>query len=206
MSTEKNIIPDGYMADRKGRLVPIEQVSPFDQEMDAFVRAQVKEAELESARIKAFKNQSFDDCYAWLDLVAEKYDRQRGGLKGNVTFSTFDGSQQIRIAVQDSLTFGPELQVAKDIIDECLSEWSEGANKNLKAIVNDAFAVDQEGKLNTGRILSLRRIKIDDPRWLQAMDCISESLQVAVSKTYIRFLKKDAEGKMTSIPIDIAAV
>lgn len=206
MSTEKNIIPEGYMADRKGRLVPIEQVSPFDQEMDAFVRAQVKEAELESARIKAFKNQSFDDCYAWLDLVAEKYDRQRGGLKGNVTFSTFDGSQQIRIAVQDSLTFGPELQVAKDIIDECLSEWSEGANKNLKAIVNDAFAVDQEGKLNTGRILSLRRIKIDDPRWLQAMDCISESLQVAVSKTYIRFLKKDTEGKMISIPIDIAAV
>lgn len=206
MSTEKNIIPEGYMADRKGRLVPVEQVSLFDIEMDAFVRAQVKEAEEESDRIRDFKHKSFDDCYAWLDLVAEKYDRQRGGLKGNVTFSSFDGSQQIRIAVQDSLTFGPELQVAKDIIDECLSEWSEGANKNLKAIVNDAFAVDQEGKLNTGRILSLRRIKIDDPRWLTAMDCISESLQVAVSKTYIRFLKKDEAGKMTSIPIDIAAV
>ncbi|WP_282677134.1 DUF3164 family protein [Serratia marcescens] len=201
-----NTIPEGYMADRKGRLVPVEQVSPFDIEMDAFVRAQVKEAEDESERIKAFKNKSFDDCYAWLDLVAEKYDRQRGGLKGNVTFSSFDGSQQIRIAVQDSLTFGPELQVAKDIIDECLSEWSEGANKNLKAIVNDAFAVDQEGKLNTGRILSLRRIKIDDPRWLKAMDCISESLQVAVSKTYIRFFKKDSSGELNSIPINIAAV
>ncbi|MBH3230786.1 DUF3164 family protein, partial [Serratia marcescens] len=188
------------------RLVPVEQVSPFDIEMDAFVRAQVKEAEDESERIKAFKNKSFDDCYAWLELVAEKYDRQRGGLKGNVTFSSFDGSQQIRIAVQDSLTFGPELQVAKDIIDECLSEWSEGANKNLKAIVNDAFAVDQEGKLNTGRILSLRRIKIDDPRWLKAMDCISESLQVAVSKTYIRFFKKDSSGELNSIPINIAAV
>ncbi|WP_223182068.1 DUF3164 family protein, partial [Serratia marcescens] len=96
-----NTIPEGYMADRKGRLVPVEQVSPFDIEMDAFVRAQVKEAEDESERIKAFKNKSFDDCYAWLDLVAEKYDRQRGGLKGNVTFSSFDGSQQIRIAVQD---------------------------------------------------------------------------------------------------------
>ncbi|HEM7588909.1 TPA: DUF3164 family protein, partial [Serratia marcescens] len=39
-----NTIPEGYMADRKGRLVPVEQVSPFDIEMDAFVRAQVKEA------------------------------------------------------------------------------------------------------------------------------------------------------------------
>lgn len=132
MTTEiakDNGVPEGYMKDRKGRLVPIEQVSPFDIEMDAFVRAQVKEAEEESQRIKAFKNRSFDNCYAWLDLVAEKYGRQRGGMKGNVTFPSFDGSQQITIAVQDSLTFGPELQVAKDIIDECLSEWSEGARE-----------------------------------------------------------------------------
>ncbi|MBH1918477.1 DUF3164 family protein, partial [Serratia marcescens] len=41
---------------------------------------------------------------------------------------------------------------------------------------------------------------------IKAMDCISESLQVAVSKTYIRFLKKDETGKMNSIPINIAAV
>lgn len=199
-------IPEGYMADRKGRLVPTEQVSPFDLEMDAFVRSLVEEAVTESVRIKVFKNKAFDDCYAWLDLVAEKYNRQRGGMKGNVSFSSFDGSQQIRIAVQDSLTFGPELQIAKDIIDECLNEWSEGADKKLKSVITDAFQVDQEGKLNTGRILSLRRIKIDDPRWTQAQDCISESLLVAVSKTYIRFLKKDDEGKLVSIPLDIAAV
>ncbi|STU38454.1 Protein of uncharacterised function (DUF3164) [Klebsiella pneumoniae] len=82
MTTEiakNNGVPEGYMKDRKGRLVPIEQVSPFDIEMDAFVRAQVKEAEEESQRIKAFKNKSFDNCYAYLDLVAEKYGRQRGG-------------------------------------------------------------------------------------------------------------------------------
>ncbi|MBH1918469.1 DUF3164 family protein, partial [Serratia marcescens] len=41
---------------------------------------------------------------------------------------------------------------------------------------------------------------------LKAMDCISESLQVAVSKTYIRFFKKDSSGELNSIPINIAAV
>ncbi|ELX2304352.1 DUF3164 family protein [Yersinia enterocolitica] len=194
------------MLDRKSRLVPISQVSDFDLEMDAFVRAQVAGAIEENARIKAFKSKSFDECYAWLDLVAEKYGKTRGGLKGNVTFPSYDGSEQIRIAVQDSLTFGPELQIAKDLIDECLNEWSEGANENLRAIILDAFAVDKEGQLNTGRILSLRRIKIDDPRWHQAMEAISESLQVAVSKTYINFRRKNADGKLVNIPIDIAAV
>ncbi|BFI48141.1 MULTISPECIES: DUF3164 family protein [Yersinia pseudotuberculosis complex] len=202
----KKVLPEGYMVDRKSRLVPISQVSDFDLEMDAFVRAQVAEAIEESARIKAFKSKSFDECYAWLDLVAEKYGKTRGGLKGNVTFASYDGSKQIRIAVQDSLTFGPELQIAKDLIDECLNEWSEGANENLRAIILDAFAVDKEGQLNTGRILSLRRIKIDDPRWHQAMEAISESLQIAVSKTYINFRQKDADGKLVNIPIDIAAV
>ncbi|WP_261372411.1 DUF3164 family protein [Yersinia aldovae] len=202
----KKVLPEGYMLDRKSRLVPISQVSDFDLEMDAFVRAQVAEAIEENARIKAFKSKSFDECYAWLDLVAEKYGKTRGGLKGNVTFASYDGSEQIRIAVQDSLTFGPELQIAKDLIDECLNEWSEGANENLRAIILDAFAVDKEGQLNTGRILSLRRIKIDDPRWHQAMEAISESLQVAVSKTYINFRRKNADGKLVNIPIDIAAV
>ncbi len=71
--------------------------------------------------------------------MAEKYGRTRGGAKGNVTFSSFDGAQQITIRVQETLTFGPELQIAKDLIDECVTEWSEGANANLRAIISDAF-------------------------------------------------------------------
>lgn len=202
----KKVLPEGYMLDRKSRLVPISQISDFDLEMDAFVRAQVAEAFEENARIKAFKAKSFNECYAWLDLVAEKYGKTRGGAKGNVTFPSYDGSEQICIAVQDSLTFGPELQIAKELIDECISEWSVDANENLRAIILDAFAVDKEGQLSTSRILSLRRIKIDDPRWHQAMEAISESLQVAVSKTYINFRRKNSEGKLVNIPINIAAV
>ncbi|QYM95032.1 DUF3164 family protein [Dickeya ananatis] len=195
-----------YMPDRKGRLVPINQISDYDLAMDSFVKEQVAAAKLKSAELTTFKNRAFNECYAWLDLVAEKYGRTRGGAKGNVSFSSFDGSMQITIKVQDSLTFGPELQIAKDLIDECVTEWSEGANDNLRALITDAFQVDKEGQLNTGRILSLRRIKIDDERWLKAMDAISESLQVAVSKTYINFREKDASGKLINIPLDIAAI
>lgn len=199
-------VPDGYMKDRKGRLVPVTQVSDYDLEMDAFVRAQIAKARDIHETLKAFKTKTFDECYAWLDLVAEKYQRTLGGQKGNITFSTFDGAEQIRISVQDSLTFGPELQIAKDIIDECLSEWAKGANENLQALITDAFEVDKEGQLNTARILSLRRIKINDPRWLQAMEAIADSLQVAVSKTYLNFREQADDGRMVHIPLDIAGV
>ncbi|AVJ80821.1 DUF3164 family protein [Yersinia enterocolitica] len=197
---------DEYMKDRKGRLVPVAQVSDYDLAMDSFVKEQVAAAKVKSADLSDFKQRAFDECYAWLDLVAEKYGRTRGGVKGNVTFSSFDGSEQITIRVQETLTFGPELQIAKDLIDECVTEWSEGANANLRAIIGDAFQVDKEGQLNTGRILSLRRVKIQDERWNRAMEAISESLQVAMSKTYINFREKDKHGKLINIPLDIAAI
>lgn len=201
-----SINKEEYMKDRKGRLVPVDQVSDYDLAMDSFVREQVALATAKSAELGDFKSRAFDECYAWLDLVAEKFGRTRGGAKGNVTFSTFDGSEQISIRVQDSLTFGPELQIAKDLIDECVTEWSEGANINLRAIISDAFQVDKEGQLSLSRILSLRRVKIQDERWLKAMEAISESLQVAVSKTYINFRKKNQDGKLIYIPLDIAAI
>jgi hypothetical protein len=197
---------DEYMKDRKGRLVPISQISDYDLAMDSFVREQVTAAKAKNAELSEFKDRAFNECYAWLDLVAEKYGRTRGGVKGNVTFPSFDGSQQITIRVQETLTFGPELQIAKELFDECVTDWSKGANANLQAIVTDAFQVDKEGQLNTGRILSLRRVKIQDERWIKAMDAISESLQVAMSKTYINFREKDKSGKLVNIPLDIAAI
>ncbi|HCA4642377.1 DUF3164 family protein [Klebsiella grimontii] len=197
---------DEYMKDRKGRLVPISQISDYDLAMDSFVREQVSAAKAKNAELSEFKDRAFNECYAWLDLVAEKFGRTRGGAKGNVTFPTFDGSQQITIRVQETLTFGPELQIAKELFDECVTDWSKGANANLQAIVTDAFQVDKEGQLNTGRILSLRRVKIQDERWIKAMDAIAESLQVAMSKTYINFREKDKSGKLVNIPLDIAAI
>ncbi|UHC89317.1 DUF3164 family protein [Klebsiella michiganensis] len=197
---------DEYMKDRKGRLVPISQISDYDLAMDSFVREQVSAAKIKRDELSEFKRRAFNECYAWLDLVAEKYGRTRGGAKGNVTFSSFDGSEQITIRVQETLTFGPELQIAKDLFDECVTEWSKDANVKLRAIVSDAFQVDKEGQLNTGRILSLRRVKIQDERWIKAMDAISESLQVAMSKTYINFREKDKSGKLVNIPLDIAAI
>lgn len=197
---------DKYMKDRKGRLVPVNQVDEHDIEMDEFVRNQVKKAKELQAVLRQFKQNAFDDCYAFMDLLAEKYERKIGGQKGNVTFSTFDGYMQVRIAVQDSLTFGPELQIAKQIIDECLNDWAKDANQNLRTLITDAFEVDKEGELNTGRILSLRRIKINDERWKQAMNAISESLRIAVSKTYINFREKESNGKYNNISLDMAGV
>ncbi|MGK2960468.1 MAG: DUF3164 family protein [Candidatus Malihini olakiniferum] len=90
--------------------------------------------------------------------------------------------------MQDLLVFGLELQVTKDLIDEYVTEWHEGSNNNLWALITDALQVDKAGGSSTHGAHSLcGAFKINNERWKKAMEAILESLLVAVLKTYIHF-------------------
>ncbi|HDR1196584.1 DUF3164 family protein [Pasteurella multocida] len=195
-----------YWKNIKGNLVPDEMVKEIDKERDCLVRGFVEQALEKQKEVRAFKKQVFDDIDAFIQLSAEKYDVQLGGRKGNVTLLSYDGEYKLIIAVQDRLTFDERIQAAKQLIDECLHEWSADARPELRSIINDAFQVDKEGNLNTARILSLRRVEIQDERWTKAMQAISDSIQIVDSKDYVRFYKRDENGNYQQISLDMARV
>ncbi|HDR1902469.1 TPA: DUF3164 family protein [Pasteurella multocida] len=195
-----------YWKNIKGNLVPDEMVKEIDKERDCLVRGFVEQAIEKQKEVRAFKKQVFDDIDAFIQLSAEKYDVQLGGRKGNVTLLSYDGEYKLIIAVQDRLTFDERIQAAKQLIDECLHEWSADARPELRSIINDAFQVDKEGNLNTARILSLRRVEIQDERWTKAMQAISDSIQIVDSKDYVRFYKRDENGNYQQISLDMARV
>ena len=196
-----------YMRDAKGLLVPLELVKPVDQLEDQMVRKIIGFAEELSAQIARFKGHTADDIGAFQALLAEQYGVEpKGGAKGNVTFTSFDGSLKVQVQIADNLTFGPQLQVAKQLIDECIAEWSAEANAPIRALVNHAFQVDKEGRVNRNAILQLRRVAIEDERWKKAMEAITDSIRVQGSKSYIRFYRRpSAEAEWTAITIDLAA-
>ncbi|HHF3838491.1 DUF3164 family protein, partial [Haemophilus influenzae] len=74
-----------------------------------------------------------------------------------------------------------------------------------KALIERAFNVDKEGNLNTSRILGLRRVDIQDERWQNAMQAISESVQVVSSKAYVRLYERVGESdQYVPIALDVA--
>ena len=124
---------------------------------------------------------------------------------------SFDGKYKVQIAIHDNLVFDERLQVAKSLIDECLRDWTKDSNDNIKAIIDNAFAVDKEGKINIRRVLSLRSLNITDDKWQKAMiaisdatQVISDATQVISSKEYIRFYERDEHGKYGQISLDFA--
>lgn len=194
------------MADAKGRLIPVDLVKPVDRLMDETVRRFMAFATDISDQIARFKGHCFDDLGAFQALISEKYDASVGSERGNVTLTTLDGCMKVQFQVQDRISFGPELQAAKKLIDACLAEWSNGADAKIVAIVNRAFNVDQEGTINRAEIFTLLRVEIADDRWRRAMDAIHESIRVIGSTTYIRFYTRPSPtAKWAGVTIDLAS-
>ena len=200
------LIPEGYMENAQGHLVPIEQIKEIDLARHELVVEKIAKARGMQEELRRLKGEIMGDVEAFVALSSEKYGASVGGQKGNVTLVSFDGRYQLKRQISEHLTFDERLQTAKALIDECLKEWSEGSPGELRTLVNNAFDVDREGRINTGRILGLRKLNIDDDRWKRAMEAISDSLTVTGSKAYFRLYERDGSGKMQAIPLDIAAL
>lgn len=201
-----NNVPEGYLKDGKGNLVAIANIKQTDLIKDEFVRKAVKCAEDMQAQLAEFKSALMAEADDFIELLAQEHGVNLGGKKGNVTLRTFDSQLKVTLQTQERIELGPELTLAKQLIDQCLDEWTEGGNQNIKAIVSKTFNTDKQGSLNPQRILALRKLEISDDsgKWTKAMNIIAESVGVVDSCRFIRFYKQDDKGIEQAISLDIA--
>lgn len=202
-------IPKGFWPDAKGHLVPVDKIKPIDKARNKSVTTMVDQAKQLSKLLAEFKLATLTEIEGFVQQSAAEYGvkKKPGGKKGNVQLLSFDARFKVLRAIQETITFDERLQTAKSLIDECIQEWSKGSNANIKVLVNQAFQVDQQGKVNTGRVLGLRQLKIDDEKWKRAMDAIADSMQTVSSKSHVRFYERDeATGEYIAIPLDVSAV
>lgn len=198
-------IPAGYLKNNKGHFVPENLVKPQELLEDQMVGKILGYAEELSDRIARFKGHTNDDILTFLDILSEKYGAKKGGKKGNITFYSYDGLKKVQVAINDFISFGAELQIAKDLIDDYLRELVTDAPAEIAAIVNEAFQVDKAGKVNVQALLRLRRVEIDNDTWRAAMSAITDSIRVDGSKQYFRFYTRPApEGRWQPITVDLA--
>jgi hypothetical protein len=206
-------IPDGrqtvdgreYMENAEGGLTPLALVKPQDQMQDDLVRREIGFFIALSEQVARFKGHLFDNLGAFEALLAEQYGAKVGGPKGNKTLMTFDGLFKLQVQVADNIVFGPELQVAKTLVDECLNEWAAGSRDEIRAIVTRAFNTDKEGQINRSEVFMLLRLDISDARWKRAMEAIRDAMRIVGSKTYVRAFRRAAQdAPWEPITIDLA--
>ncbi len=194
-----------YMEDGLGRLVPIENVHELDKIKDNLVRGLAEKAKTLQEEMIRFKKLAYSEIAAFMDLAAAEYNKTYGGQKGNLKFASYDHKLTIQVQIHEDLTCDERLQIAKELIDKCLDRWTIDGKEEIRTIVNEDFAVNQKGRLNIHRILGLRRYRFDDPEWQEAMDIISDSLQVSGSKSYFRVYERGGqENSLQCITLDFS--
>ena len=196
-----------HMADAKGRLVPIELIKPQVLLEDELVRKIMVFAIALSEQIGRFKGHTMTDLGEFDALLAQEYGVTKKGNrgKGNRSYKTHDGLMEVEVRIQDRIEFGPDLQIAKQLVDECLTEWSSDARPEIRAVITDAFNTDQEGKINRSAIYSVLRLEIEDPRWQEAMRAVRNAMRVTGSKNQIYFRIAEGIGeRLLPITIDLS--
>ena len=138
-----------YMSDDKGRLTPVDAIKPIDKLRDETVCLAAQKVIALHETMQTEKAALFALVYDFLELSANEYETKYGGKKGNVSLLSFDGRYKVQISMSDNVVFDERLQIAKNLIDECIGEWSAGSATEIMTLVNDAFQVDKEGKVST---------------------------------------------------------
>lgn len=202
----KPIEQTGYRQNAQGYLVPDDKVKPIDKLRDDVVVDIIERARQLRAVMASFKFEAMGQIDNFVDLSANEYGVEYGGAKGNVVLTSFDGRYQVRRAVGDHRVFDERIQAAKSLIDECVIEWSDGASTNLRALVEHAFRVNKQGRIDVNQVLSLRQLDIDHPKWNEAMEAIADSIQVTGTSQYLRIYQRQPNGKYEQISLDMSGV
>lgn len=204
-TTSPASIPEGYMRNPAGHLVPRDQVREQDLLRDAVASKLASAATEINHLLVEFKKLALSDIADLVKISAEKYKAQLGGEKGNVTVATFDGRYKIIRAHAERIVFTEEIEAARALVTACIVRWSEGANANIRALVDRAFRTDSKGQIKMSAVLELLRLEIDDDEWQRAMHAIKDSIQSTGTAVYVRVYERiDGTDQYRPIALDLA--
>mgnify|MGYP001244629608 CR=1 FL=1 len=194
-----------FWVDEDGNQVPVKHIKKIDRERDRVVERTIKIGKDIEKRVTLAKKEIVRAIDGFIELV-KKENGLKSQWKGNITLYDFAKEFKVNIGISEKLMFNEQLQVAKSLIDECIKEWAKSSNEKIVLLINQAFKVDKQGKVDTNRILSLRQLDIKDAKWQQAMEKISEAITIDSSKRYFVFEEKQQDGSYKNIQLNFSAV
>ena len=201
------IVDGDFWIDKRGEKMHKSMITPDKQLKDELVEKLVLRAKEVQAVLADFKKEAAEEIDAYFELLLQKYgmDAKKGSKKGNFTLENFSGTAEIKVAVNDTISFDEKLNIAKAKIDECLHELTKNASAEIKTLITKAFEVDKKGNVNAKKILALKSYDISHPLWIEAMAIIDESIEIVSSKSYIRFYEReDITKPYVQISLDFA--
>lgn len=96
--------PKGYWKKADGTLVPEKAVKPVDRERTRLVEDVAAKALAMQKAMTEYKLAAMGAVDAFVARAAAEHGVKAGGVKGNLTLPTFDGSKRVLVQIRTTLT------------------------------------------------------------------------------------------------------
>lgn len=193
----------------KGEPVPASAVSAFDKKRDKIVCKLVEEALKLSESLLEFKGAAVEKCDALYDENLEHkgvdIDLTKERQLQSYTMYSYDKKFKVEMNVSNTIRFNDNISIAQEKIQDYLDVATQDVNDDIRQIVRNAFTT-RRNQLDKAKILSLFQYQITHPDWLQAMELIKASIEVADTKRYMQFSHRDHEGVYQPIQLNFSSL
>lgn len=139
---------------------------------------------------------------AYTDWLIKKNVVLMDDWKGNLNITSFDGTKRIQIKQNEVIEHDEEIQLATQLISEVIHERTESM-PDIRAIIDEILRTNRNNQYSKSNLLKLKNIKIDDERWIKALDLIWQSMEVVARKQYTMFQRKNKKGKFETVKLNI---
>lgn len=192
-----------FLLNNRGFQVPLTEIKAQDLLKHDLVMELTAQAKEQSKAHEDFKRKVFSEVNDLIALVASDYNVSIGGAKGNISLTSFDQKKRITVGIADQISFGAEIDIAKQLITEVIEEELADTSSFIAQLMRDAFEADKQGQYNKNRILALRKYRDSNKsdKWTNAMKALDEAIICSDSKTYITFQERNIQGAWVQIPL-----
>ena len=171
------------MRDSNGNDIPLKYVSKYDKAKDRAVRKVLARF----LKARGMLEGVVAETIAELEALADT--KERLGVKGNFSASSFDGLVQVSIRQQYNIYLDERVVKARELmisyVERVLAKVGGNDAAALRLIVAEAFKANAQGFLSTGKIMSLRRMEIDNPDWREAKRILQDAIRPQKGKRYL---------------------
>jgi len=208
-----------YFTDPMGDEIPVRRVTQYERLRDRIALRIYKRFLRAQMILESIKIDSIADIEKLQEASRKNSSvRDLGGKDDNVTFRSFDGNVIISINMSKQTEYDERCSVAQRLIMEAIKEMrneiaaaSDHKAKimryldNIAEVATGAFRPRQNGKLDRQRIHDLKKLKVDHPKWAEAIRILDECERVIGSRQYLRVAHRtDRTKKHEPISLNIA--
>lgn len=188
----------------QGAWVPEELVKPQDLLKDDLVTEIVSdylECREKTLKLKRGMKSKIDD---FIELLGARYGVKTKGKNGAVSLTSYDGAYKIVVSNNQVKSFDENIHIAKQLLDEYLTDATAGASQDLVILVQEAFRMRQ-GYLDFNSIMKLTKLNIKNEKFKKAIDVIKDSIVVYETAPSFRVYRKE-DNDYKYIPMDFSTL